>query len=132
MSRSAIYTTNVSNPAVAAGGVIPIGTTARRFGCALRQDGNAVTASGQGYFLVTASATVTPAAAGTISLTAQKDGVGILGATASATVAATDTAVNLCVTALVRNLCQCDSANLSFILSAAATVNNLAVTVEKL
>ena len=77
MSKSAIYTTNGSNPTVAAGGIVPVGSATRRYGCNIRQDGNAITLCGQGYYLVNVSATVAPTAAGTVSLTAQKDGVAI-------------------------------------------------------
>lgn len=37
MSKSAIYTTNVSNPTVAVGGIVPVGSTTRRYGCNIRQ-----------------------------------------------------------------------------------------------
>lgn len=133
MSKSAIYTTNTTAPTIAIDGIIPVGTTTRRYGCNIRQDGNAITICGQGYYLVNVSATVTPAAAGTVSVTAQKDGVAIVGATGSETVAAVSTAANISITAIVRNACGCDSSILSFILGgAAAVVNNFAVTVEKL
>lgn len=133
MSKSAIYTTNTTAPTIAVDGIIPVGTTTRRYGCNIRQDGNAITICGQGYYLVNVSATVTPAAAGTVSVTAQKDGVAIVGATGSETVAAAATAVNIGITAIVRNACGCDSSILSFVLGGgAAVVNNLAVTVEKL
>ena len=132
MSKSAIYTTNVSNPTVAVGGIVPVGSTTRRYGCNIRQDGNAITLCGQGYYLVNVSATVAPTAAGTVSLTAQKDGVAIIGATASQTVAAAGIA-NLDITAIVRNACSCESSLLSLILGGVeSVVNNLAVTVEKL
>ena len=132
MSKSAIYTTNVSNPAVAVGGIVPVGSTTRRYGCNIRQDGNAITLCGQGYYLVNVSATVAPTAAGTVSLTAQKDGVAIIGATAAQTVAANGVA-NLNITTIVRNACGCDGSLLSLVLDGVASVvNNLAVTVEKL
>ena len=132
MSKSAIYTTNVSNPTVAVGGIVPVGSTTRRYGCNIRQDGNAITLCGQGYYLVNVSATVAPTAAGTVSLTAQKDGVAIIGATAAQTVAANGVA-NLNIAAIVRNACGCDGALLSLALDGVASVvNNLAVTVEKL
>ncbi len=133
MSKSAIYTCNNAGATLAAGDVIPVGSTVRRYGCNIRQDGNAVTLCGQGYYLVNASCNVTPSAAGTVTVTALKDGVAIIGANASATVAATDTAVNLSISAIVRNLCNCGNSLLSFSLGGAeAVVNNLAVTVEKL
>ena len=132
MSKSAIYTTNVSNPTVAVGGIVPVGSTTRRYGCNIRQDGNAITLCGQGYYLVNVSATVAPTAAGTVSLTAQKDGVAIIGATTAQTVAANGVA-NLNITAIVRNACACNGSILSLVLDGVASVvNNLAVTVEKL
>lgn len=132
MSKSAIYTTNTSAPTVPVGGIVPVGSTARRFGCNIRQDGNAITLCGQGYYLVNVSATVAPTAAGTVSLTAQKDGVAIIGATATQTVAANGVA-NLTITAIVRNACGRDGSLLSLVLDGVASVvNNLAVTVEKL
>ena len=132
MSKSAIYTSNISAPSVAAGGIVPLGTTTRRYGCNVRQDGNAITLCGQGYYLVNVSATLTTIAAGTVSLTAQKDGVAIIGATASQTATANGV-TNLGLTAIVRNACGCESSLLSLILGGvAAVVNNLAVTVEKL
>ena len=132
MSKSAIYTTNVSNPTVPVGGIVPVGSTTRRYGCNIRQDGNAITLCGQGYYLVNVSATVAPTAAGTVSLTAQKDGVAIIGATAAQTVAANGVA-NLTITAIIRNACDCDGSLLSLALDGVASVvNNLAVTVEKL
>lgn len=132
MSKSAIYTTNVSNPTVPVGGIVPVGSTTRRYGCNIRQDGNAITLCGQGYYLVNVSATVAPTAAGTVSLTAQKDGVAIIGATAAQTVAANGVA-NLTIAAIIRNACGCDGSLLSLALDGVASVvNNLAVTVEKL
>ena len=111
---------------------MPVGSTTRRYGCNIRQDGNAITLCGQGYYLVNVSATVAPTAAGTVSLTAQKDGVAIIGATAAQTVAANGVA-NLNITAIVRNVCGCDGSLLSLVLDGVASVvNNLAVTVEKL
>ena len=133
MSKSAIYTTNTAAPTIAVDGIIPVGTTTRRYGCNIRQDGNAITLCGQGYYLVNVSATVTPTAAGTVSVTAQKDGVDIVGATGSETVAAVSNAANISITAIVRNACGCDSSILSFILGGvAAVVDNFAVTVYKL
>ena len=133
MSKSAIYTTNTTAPTIAVDGIIPVGTTTRRYGCNIRQDGNAITLCGQGYYLVNVSATVTPTAAGTVSVAARKDGVAIVGATGSETVAAVSNAANISITAIVRNACGCDSSILSFILGGvAAVVDNFAVTVYKL
>lgn len=131
MSRSAIYTANATANAVAVGDLIPLGSTSRRYGCNLRQDGNGITATGAGYYLVTMSATVAPTAAGAVTITGQKDGVAIIGATATSTAAA-GAATDLAFSTVVRNI-GCDSSILSFVLTgAAATVSNFAVSVVKL
>lgn len=131
MSKSIIYITNVTASAVAVGDLIPLGSTSRRYGCNLRQDGNGITATGAGYYLVTMSATVAPTAAGAVTITGQKDGVAIIGATATSTAAA-GAATDLAFSTVVRNI-GCDSSILSFVLTgAAATVSNFAVSVVKL
>lgn len=74
MSKSAIYTTNTTGATVPVDGIIPVGNTTRRYGCNIKQDGNAITLCGQGYYLVNVSGTLSPSAAGTVSITAQKEG----------------------------------------------------------
>lgn len=131
MSKSTIYTANAVPSTVAVGDLIPLGSTSRRYGCNLRQDGNGITATGAGYYLVTMSATVAPTAAGAVTITGQKDGVAIIGATATSTAAA-GAATDLAFSTVVRNI-GCDSSILSFVLTgAAATVSNFAVSVVKL
>jgi hypothetical protein len=131
MSKSAIYTANAVASTVAVGDIIPLGSTSRRYGCNLRQDGNGITATGAGYYLVMMSATVAPTAAGAVTITGQKDGVAIIGATATSTAAA-GAATDLAFSTVVRNI-GCDSSILSFVLTgAAATVSNFAVSVVKL
>lgn len=131
MSKSVIYTANATANAVTIGNLVPLGSTIRRYGCNLRQDGNGITATGAGYYLVTMSATVAPTAAGAVTITGQKDGVAIIGATATSTAAA-GAAADLAFSAIVRNT-GCDSSILSFVLTdAAATVSNFAVSVVKL
>lgn len=131
MSKSVIYTANATANAVAIGDLIPLGSTSRRYGCNIRQDGNGITATGAGYYLVTMSATVAPTAAGAVTITGQKDGVAIIGATATSTAAA-GAATDLAFSTVVRNI-GCDSSILSFVLTgAAATVSNFAVSVVKL
>lgn len=132
MSKSAIYTANTSAQTVAVNDIIPVGTTSRRFGCNIRQDGNTITLTGPGYYLINASATVAPTAAGTVSVTGQKDGVAVIGATAAATTTAAAESANLSLGFIVRNV-SCGSSILSFVLGGAeSTVTNLAVTVTKL
>lgn len=133
MSKSAIYTAQTTPVAVTVGDLMPLGATIRRFGCAIVQDGNTITIKGNGYFKVTASATVAPVAVGTVSMTLNKDGVAVTGATASSSVTTAANPTDLAITAIVRNPCDCDSSVLSFVLGvSASTLSNLAVTVEKL
>ena len=118
---------------VAIGSTVPLGTTIRRFGCNVTQDGNTINIKGKGYFLVTASVTAAPDAVGTVTVSMSKDGVPGSGAAASGSVSAAADPTALPITAIVRNACDCDSSILSFNLSGtASTVQNVAVTVVKL
>lgn len=133
MSKSAIYTAMTTPTSVAVNGTVPFGTTIRRFGCNIAQDGNAITIRGKGYFLVTASITAAPAAVGTVTVSMNKDGVPVSGATASSSVSTAANPTALPITAIVRNACDCDSSALSFALDGtASSVQNVAVTVVKL
>lgn len=133
MSKSAIYTALTTPTSVAVGSTVPLGTTIRRFGCNIAQDGNAITVKGKGYFLVTASITAAPDAVGTVTVSMSKDGVPVSGATASSSVSTAANPTALPITAIVRNACDCDSSALSFTLDGtASTVQNVAVTVVKL
>lgn len=82
--KSAIYTAMQTPTAVDVGGVIPLGSLIRRYGCDIQLNGNAVNLTGTGYYDVDASVTVAPTAAGTVTATLYKDGVAVPGATASA------------------------------------------------
>lgn len=118
--------------AVAVDGVIPLGSLIRRYGCDVALNGNAVNITGAGYYDVDASVTVTPAAAGTVTVTLFKDGVAVPGATASETAAANGT-VDLNIPALVRQVCCAAGSALTLVLTgAAATVNNVALRVQRI
>lgn len=133
MSKSAIYTAMTTPTSVAVNGTVPLGTTIRRFGCNVAQDGNTISIKGRGYFLVMASITAAPAAVGAVTVAMSKDGVPVSGATASSSVSTAANPAALPITAIVRNACDCDSSALSFTLDGtASTVQNVAVTVVKL
>ena len=118
--------------AVAVDGVIPLGSLIRRYGCDVALNGNAVNITGAGYYDVDASVTVSPAAAGTVTITLYKDGVAVPGATASETAAANGT-VNLSIPPLVRQACCAAGSALTLVLTgAAATVNNVALRVQRI
>lgn len=132
MSKSVLYTALTTSTAITAGSVIPLGTTIRRFGCNLEQSTNTIETCGNGYYKVTAVATVAAESTDPITVTLQQDGVAVPGASSTITVAGTSDQTVLTVIGVVRNKCTCNS-TLSFILTGAdATINNMAVTVEKL
>ena len=130
--KSALYAAMQTPTAVAVDGVIPLGSLIRRYGCDVAINGNAVNITGAGYYDVDASVTVTPAAAGTVTITLYKDGVAVPGATASETAAANGT-VDLSIPALVRQVCCAAGSALTLVLTgAAATVNNVALRVQRI
>ena len=130
--KSALYAAMQTPTAVAVDGVIPLGSLIRRYGCDVALNGNAVNITGAGYYDADASVTVTPAAAGTVTDTLNTDGVAVPGATASATAAANGT-VDLSIPALVRQVCCADGSALTLVLAgAAATVNNVALRVQRI
>ena len=133
--NSAIYTVNNTNQVVTtvAGTfvTIPLGSVIRRFGRNLGLDGGAVVACGSVYFDCEASISLTPTAAGPITVQLFQDGIAVPGALATATGVAAST-IALPITALVRNCgCNCNS-TLSIRVNAPCTVNNLALVVEKI
>lgn len=135
--KSVLYAAMQTPSAVAVGGVIPLGSLIRRYGCDLSLNGNAVNITGgnqsAGYYDVDASLTVAPAAVGTVTVTLFKDGVAVPGATASATAAAADDALDLNITALVRQVCCAAGSALTLVLTgAAASVDNVALRVQRI
>ena len=134
--KSALYAAMQTPTAVAVDGVIPLGSLIRRYGCDLSLNGNAVNIAGgnqsAGYYDVDASVTVTPTAAGTVTITLYKDGVAVPGATASAAGAA-GAPVVLAFPALVRQVCCAAGSALTLVLTgAAATVNHVALRVQRI
>lgn len=131
--KSALYAAMQIPTAVAVDGVIPLGSLIRRYGCDVSLNGNAVNLTGTGYYDVDASITVAPTAAGTVTAALYKDGVAVPGATASATATAADDVVDLNITALVRQVCCAAGSALTLVLTgAAATVNNVALRVQRI
>ena len=94
-------------------------------------NGNGLTICEPGYYDVDVSVTVLPTAATPITATLLRDGVAVPGATATATPSAAGADVNLNFPALVRHFCNCGAATLTVVLSAAGTVTNMALVVER-
>lgn len=132
--KSAIYTVNSNTQALVATSTIELGTIIRRFGCNCNLISDAITIDGTGYYKIHATITGSPAATGALSITAYKDGTIIPGMTVSQT-AASNAVVSVSLDGIVRQMCNCPNAtsNIRFILNTAeATINNIAVSVEKL
>ena len=130
--KSALYTAMQTPTAIPVDGTLPLGSIIRRYGCDANLNGNAVNITNAGYYDVDVSVTVAPTAAGTVTVTLVKDGVPIPGATASAAAAAGAPTV-LSFPALVRQPCCASGSALSLVLTgAAATVNNVALRVQRI
>lgn len=139
--KSAIYTANTSAYAVNLTAQqpvssIPLGSIIRRYGRNIDLSGNGMLLSGEGYYDVEASVTLTPAAAGNYTVALFKDGVAVPGANQTITAAA-GAAIAFNIPALVRLQCCSSASTLALVLStsaalpAAVVVNNVGVVVEK-
>ena len=133
MSRSLIQVANQSSQAVALNGIIPLGSTQRRYGCNCRLSGNGIEVDGAGYYIVDASVTVAPTALGTVTVALYNDGVQVPGAIASASTGTAGNPVSVAINTTLRQGCCCDSAdNLTLVLLAGpGNVTNVSMRVVK-
>lgn len=130
--KSALYTAMQTPTEIPVDGILPLGSIIRRYGCDANLNGNAVNITKAGYYDVDASVTVAPTAAGTVTVTLFRDGVAVPGATASAAAAAGAPTV-LSFPALVRQACCASGSALTLVLTgAAATVDNVALRVQRI
>lgn len=129
--NSAIYTVNRTNIELGANSQVPFGGIVRRFGQAIRLEGDDLLFCQNGYYKIDISATLEPTAAGPVSAQLYLNGMPYLGAQATETVAAGGTA-NLSITAIVRVMCGNASSVELYLGDEGATVVNIATTVEKL
>ena len=130
--KSAIYVSNTSQNAVAVNSAIPVGTTIRRYGCNIKQEGQGIVVTGTGYYDITASVTLLGTAAGTAIIQLYRDGVPIAGAQAKTTLAA-ESYSNVSLTALVREQCCNASSTITAVLSGvAATIDTIDVVIKKI
>lgn len=131
--KSGIYTVMNNVVSVHANGVIPLGGTIRRFGRNIYQSSDGIILNGDGYYKVDVSVTLNPTVAGTVSVNLLKDGINVVGGTASGTVGTENTPINLSIECLIRNKCCEDSSSLSLeLVGGNAGVNNVAFVVTKI
>ena len=132
MSKSLIQTANSSQQNVAVNSIISLGSTLRRYGCNCRLNGDAIELRGEGYYTIDVDITVTPTAAGNVTVTLFRDGVAIPGATATATVGTAGNTVTLPITTTVRvGCCNGDSSITAVLIAGAGVVNNISMRVIK-
>lgn len=133
MAKSMIYTVNNAGTTIAAGGIIPLGTTVRRYGSGVHLSGDAIELSGAGYYKVTVTATLVPTTASTVGVRILNNGVAVQGGVAVAETTAALQDVTLPAEAVVRVVCGCIGGSITVELTGAeSAVSNLAVIVEKM
>jgi hypothetical protein len=130
--KSGIYTVNSTPQTIAANGTLALGSVTHKYGDAIELNGNGINLTEAGYYNIITTATVSPTAAGTITLTMYKNGVAVPGAIATGAVSTAGNPMNLSFPALVKIPCCGNDATLTFVVSAAGSVGNVSVVVEKL
>lgn len=127
---SSIYTV-LTNYAVAEGAQGSFGNVVRRFGRFVQLDGQGINLLGPGYYDLDASMTFVPTTTGPVTIQFYQDAAEVPGAVATTQGTAAEPC-NLSVTAKLRN-CGCDCATtMTYTVSAAGTISNLATRVDKL
>lgn len=132
MSSSAIYTVNQTGTSLTANSQIPVGGVVRRYGRNLKVSGNDVIMCCKGYYHVAVSAVLLPDAAGDVSILGYVNGSPYTGAINTGKAATAGDPVSLNLNFTVR-LKECEGVPLQLRLGdEAATVSNVAMTVEKI
>lgn len=143
--KALIYVSNTGTQTVDADSALNLGSILRRYGNDRRRyesdrcgqpsmdlNGNGVTIMETGYYKVDASATISPAAAGSVTLTLLESGVPVPGAVATDTVATAGDSVTLNInTPVIRHMMHCGGKSLTLQISAAGTVSNVSMSVIK-
>lgn len=135
MSKSAICTVNSSTQNVAVDGLINPGTVIRRFGPNLNLVGEGIQLCGAGYYNISANFNVVPTTEGEVTITAYLDNTPIPGAVATETAAAAGDVINLSISSLVRQKCECCNglSSLTFVLTGTASgITNNTIIIQKL
>ena len=129
--RSLLYTVLNNTVDVTAGGIVPIGFPVRRFGCAIRQDGNAITLLEPGYYMISVLLNTQPVAATAITASVEENGVTLAGAFATITPNAAAADTDIVIPAAVSRVYCNGTKTITVTLNADAAVTGAAITVEK-
>lgn len=134
MKNSLIYLITTTTNAVAANGIVPLQTIARRRGNVVEQSGNSIILNRPGYYKINGSVTFSAPAAGTMTIKVQKNGTDIPGLTASTTITTANTEVRtLNINGVIRVVCGESAASITLINSGLAiSETNVSLDVEYL
>lgn len=133
MGRSLIQTTNQSQQTVANNSIVSLGSVQRRYGCNLRLSGNGIEIMGDGYYEIDCNVSVTPTAAGPVTVALYNNDTQIPGAIAYGTVTAVGDSITLPLLATVRQGCCCDGSNniTCVLIEGAGVVRNISMRIVK-
>lgn len=132
MSKSLIQVVNQSDQNVAVNSIIGLGSVQRRYGCNLRLSGNAIEAVGPGYYEVDASISISPTAAGNVTVALYDNGVQVPGAIAYSSIGTGANPVAVSIVATIKQGCCDDADNITLVLiEGAGTVNNVSLRAVK-
>lgn len=134
MANSLIMMATTTNSSILANGIVPLSTIVRRRGQVLTNNNNSIVMNRPGYYKVNATITFTSSATGTATIKAQKNGVDLVGMTASTTIATATTEVrSLAISGIVRVMCSEGFGTLTLVNSGITiTSSNVEIDVEYL
>ena len=129
----AFLTTTTVTP-VLEGGLIPLTTIQRKYGCAIAPNGNSLYLNRVGYYKINASITFSAPEAGVVTVKLQKNDVDVPGITASSTITTADTEVRTVnLSGIVRVTCCEGISTLTLVNSGVdADIQNVSFDVEYL
>lgn len=135
MSKSLIQVANTSTQAVTptttSPAIVSLGTTIRRYGCNLRQNGYAIEENGEGYYEIEGTITVAPTTAGVVTVALYENGEIMRGSQVSSYVSLAENPITLPLIATSRIMC-CNTANVSVgVVEGAGNVQNVSLRIVK-
>lgn len=129
--KSAIYAVNSAPQILAVDSVVNFGTIIRRYGCGCALVGGNIVLNSAGYYDVDVNLNLTGTAAGPVTITLEKDGVPIPGASATITTAAAGLA-HVTIPAIIRQICPCEATITAVISQNGVQVDTASISVEKI
>ena len=133
MAKALLQTVNSNDQDITENGVIGLGTTSRRYGNCIMQNGNGISIGSEGYYSIDAIVVLTPTAEGNATIVLTDNGTPIPGAIATSSVSTVGNTVTLPIKFTIRRGCNCINTDvISCVLSEnSATINNIVTNVEK-